>query len=489
MSTPIPPNRAAFTLGQVAEATGGRLLRGEPGQRLDGVCTDTRTLRAGNLFVALSGENHDGHRFLGQAVERGAGGLLVQKHAAVPDGQAAVAVADTLKALGDLAASYRRRFSFPLVAVTGSMGKTSSKELIRAALAACGMRVLASQGNLNNLVGVPMSLFLLEQGLDAAVLELGTSAHGEIARLADITRPEVGVVTGVAAAHTEQLGSIEQVAREKASLLRLLGPSAAAVYNADSPHLADFLRDLSAGRVLPYGRSEAAAVRLLDCELLARPATRCAYEITSSGLGFGTELALLGEAAALNAAAALAVVLALGRSPGLEVALGGISAVAPVSGRLAPLPGPEGSLLLDDTYNCNPGSAIASLRSAAALARARGGRAIAVLGDMAELGELSRAEHERVGREAVRLGVAALVACGARMRDAAEAGRRQAEADRPDGGVTVLHFAEPSLAAAPVRELLAAGDVVLVKGSRSMAMERVLRAIRAEVEADEVSAP
>ena len=489
MSTPIPPNRAAFTLGQVAEATGGQLLAGASGQQVIGVSTDTRSLQEGNLFVALRGQSHDGHRFLAQAAERGAGALLVQGGAALPGGLAAVRVGDTLMALGDLAAAFRQRFSFPLIAITGSMGKTSSKELIRAALTACGMRVSASRGNLNNLVGVPMSLFLLEPGLDAAVLELGTSAHGEIARLAGITRPQVSVVTGGAAAHTEQLGTVEQVAREKASLLCALGPEATAVYNADSPHLADNLQDLSAGRVLAYGRSTAAAVRLLDCEMTARPATRCAYQVMASGLKLEAELGLIGEGAALNAAAALAVVLALGRSAELETALRGISAVAPVPGRLLPLPGPGNSLLLDDTYNCNPGSALASLRSAAVLARVRGGRAIAVLGDMAELGGLSRSEHERVGREAVQLGVAALVACGARMRDAAEAARRQAGADRPDGSVTVLHFEEPLRAAGPVRKLLVPGDVVLVKGSRSMAMERVLRAIGKGAATDGVSAP
>jgi UDP-N-acetylmuramoyl-tripeptide--D-alanyl-D-alanine ligase len=478
MGTPIPRNSAAFSLGQVAAVTGGRLLAGDPGQTVTGVSTDSRSLEKGNLFVALRGEKHDGHRFLEQAAESGAGGLLVQGDAAVPRGPAAVQVNDTLKALGDLAAAYRRRFSFPLVAVTGSMGKTSTKELIGAALAACGMRVLCSRGNLNNLVGVPMSLFLLEEGLGAAVLELGSSAPGEIARLGEITRPEVAVVTGVAAAHTEQLGSVENVAREKASLLHSLGPAAAAVYNADAPHLAGFLKHLSTSRIMSYGRSTGASVRLLGAEMTQEPATRCGYEIQTLGLELQSELGLLGEGAALNAAAALCVVLALGREEQIEQALAGISGVQPVPGRLYPLPGPRGSLLLDDTYNCNPESAVVSLATAGQLARARRARAIAVLGDMAELGRLSRPEHERVGREAVRLGMAALIACGPRMEDAADAARREAEASNPGERTIVMHFADPLLAAGPARDRIENGDVVLIKGSRSMAMERVLDEIR-----------
>lgn len=478
MSTPIPRNSAAFTLGQVAEATGGRLLAGDPERTLTGISTDTRSLEKGNLFVAIRGDRHDGHHFLEQAAQAGAGALLVGGDAAVPPGPGAVQVGDTLQALGDLGAAYRRRFALPLVAVTGSMGKTSTKELISAALTACGMRVLASRGNLNNLVGVPMSLFQLQEGLDSAVLELGTSAHGEIARLAEIVQPSVGVVTAVAAAHTEQLGSVEQVAREKASLLLSLGPSDAAIYNADSPHLAGLLKDIPAGRSLSYGRSVDTAVRLLDCDLVGRPATSCSYQIKAPGRKLRTELGLLGEGAAMNAAAALGVVMALGREKKLERALGAIAAVEPVPGRLFPLPGPGPSLLLDDTYNCNPGSALASLFTARQLARARGGRAIAVLGDMAELGELSRAEHERVGREAMRLGMALFIACGSRMKDAADAASRELQSSNPAGPAAVLHFDDPLQAAGPARDRIGSGDVVLVKGSRSMAMERVLEQIR-----------
>jgi UDP-N-acetylmuramoyl-tripeptide--D-alanyl-D-alanine ligase len=488
MATPIPKNQAAFTLGEIANATSGA-LHGAAALAVRGVTTDSRAVAPGELYVALRGEHFDGHRFVAKALQAGAAAVLVSDANSLPSGAPAVVVGDTLHALGELAARHRARWGGRVLAVTGSAGKTTTKELAFAALRAAGAKVARSQGNLNNLVGAPMSLLTLDAGSELMVLEIGTSAPGEIARLSEIARPEVGIVTAVAVAHADGLGSLEQVAAEKAALLRALPESGTAIYRSGDPLIAAQLTAVRAKRRLAFGSDEAADVRLLSSELsiggtapafrggASAPAMVCELSVRAPARDLRVALQLFGIGPALDAAAALAAVLALLGPDALDAALGGLGEVAATPGRLAALPGPAGSLVIDDSYNANPASMRASIDTALELARLRGGRAVLVLGDMLELGARAREEHEEVGRLAAQSGVAMLLACGPQMTAAAELARETAQGAEP--ALSVLHLADPAGAAELLRPLLAAADVVLVKGSRSMSMERVVQGLAA----------
>lgn len=472
MATPIPHNHAPFSLAEIAEATSGTVVGVD--QQTVGVVTDSREVEPGNLYVALAGEQHDGHRFVAQALARGAVAALVHDRSALPAGASGVVVENTLRALGDLAAAHRRRWGGRVIAITGSAGKTTTKELTFAALRAGGAKVARSEGNLNNLVGTPMSIFCLDAQVDVAVLEIGTSARGEIARLTQITNPEIGVVTGVAAAHTAGIGSLLQVAQEKASLLWALPEHGTAIYRADDSTLVSQIGGVRAGTRLGFGSSRDAQVTLVKQVLSATPSMLCEFAI--AGRMLSCDLRLFGSGPALDAAAALAVVLAVLGESALERAAAGLSEVAPPEGRLSPLGGPHGSLVLDDSYNANPASMRASIETALGLARVRGGRALLVLGDMLELGEQSAAEHELIGKLAARPPASMLIACGSEMTRAAEAAREHARATTHE--LSVCHLADPSGVGELLEPLLKEGDVVLVKGSRSMHMERVVERLR-----------
>jgi UDP-N-acetylmuramoyl-tripeptide--D-alanyl-D-alanine ligase len=478
MATPIPKNRAAFSLQEIAVATAGQISSGAASLPLCGVTADSRAVEQGNLYVALRGERHDGHRFVADAFARGAVAALVQDASAVVAGRPSIVVSDTLYALGSLAAAHRLRWGGRVVAITGSAGKTTTKELTFAALRAAGVRAARTEGNLNNLVGAPMTLLGLDAGVDIAVIEVGTSAPGEIARLAEICRPEVGVVTSVSAAHTLGLGSVEQVAAEKAALLWAVPPSGTAIYCSDTPEIAPQLGPIRAERLVSFGSGPGSDVRLLKRTLGPAPDMTCEVQMANSGLVLCAQLQLFGVGPALDAAAALAAVAAVLGEEALPTAVRGLSDVPAVPGRLAPLSGPGGSLILDDTYNANPASMRFSIDTAVELARVRGGRALFVLGDMLELGDRSRAEHEAIGRQAVQPQVAAFFACGVDMTAAAETAREHARATGHD--LSVVHLSDPAGAASLLRPLLRNGDVVLIKGSRSMQMERAVATLAAK---------
>ncbi|MFW5921355.1 MAG: UDP-N-acetylmuramoyl-tripeptide--D-alanyl-D-alanine ligase, partial [Polyangiales bacterium] len=310
----------------------------------------------------------------------------------------------------------------------------------------------------------------LGDDIDVAVLELGTNRPGEIARLADIARPDVGVVTLVAAAHTEGLGDLDAVAREKSALLMALHPSGAAVVDGDDGTLRQWADRAPAERVISFGRDEGVTVRLESWSVEADLRTRCTYEIHGRAEPLELRLRLIGEAAAINAAAAVAVVVA--RDADVAQAAEALEAVTPTPGRMRLVQGAGGVTLLDDSYNANPRSTALALDTLVELARVKGGRALAVLGDMLELGDRTEEEHEAVGRHAARAGVALLVGCGTHAglaaRSGAAEGMRAITAQSVDDGIVAL------------RQELGARDVLLVKGSRSMRMERIVDALRAE---------
>jgi UDP-N-acetylmuramoyl-tripeptide--D-alanyl-D-alanine ligase len=483
-ATPIPDNRAVFSAEEVVRATGARVLA-EPTQASSGVCIDSRRVTEGALFVALRGERHDAHDHLAEVLAKGASALLVERAVNAPAGVGVFVVDDTLRALGALAALHRRRFEIPVVAITGSVGKTTTKELVAAALAGLGLRTLATPGNLNNRVGVPMTLFLLEAEHEAAVLELGMNVPGEIADLTEMVAPSVGVVTAVAHVHTEGVGGLEGVAREKGALLGALGRHAVAVWNADASLLGEYAARTGASRTIAYGRGESADVRLVRWVLDGHE-TRASYRVVGRADQVEARLSLLGEAAAFNAAGALAVLEALTDARGplgdsakaRERYAGGVEALGTVSAaphRMTPIALPSGLLVIDDAYNASPSAVVAALETAAALAASRGGGVVAVLGDMFELGREAESLHAQVGREAVRIGAKALVACGGLMTHAGKAAINESGA--LGRRIRTVLLRDPAAAAACAAELASPSDVVLVKGSRGMRMERVVEAL------------
>jgi UDP-N-acetylmuramoyl-tripeptide--D-alanyl-D-alanine ligase len=453
-----------FTLGDIASAVQGELVRGAADRIVSGVSTDSRTLAAGELFVALRGPTFDGHAFLDAAAARGAAAALVARDALPLSGSLPLVVTtDTLRALGDLAAWHRRRFSLGVLAVTGSVGKTTTKEMAASILGAIGP-TLATRGNLNNLIGLPLTLFRLSAEHRHAVLEMGMSAFGEIARLAEIARPRVGVITAVALAHTLGVGGLDGVARAKGELFAALRGGDFAAVNLDDPRIAALRTGLRA-QVVTFGRAAGADVRLVSEPVVGPGGTRASVEI--AGVRAEVGVPHVGAHQIENALAAIAATLPFGVP--VAAMLRGLAATPQVAGRMT-LRQAGAVTLLDDTYNANPRSTLKALETVAAMAR--GGRAVAVLGDMLELGVLARESHGEVGRAAAGL-VAALYAFGPESAETARAAREA-------GLASVFATTDAEELAAALRRDVRSGDVVLVKGSRGMRMERFVAALGGE---------
>lgn len=457
-----------FTAEELLAASGGRWLDPPPAG-VAGVSTDTRTIAAGTLFVALRGERFDAHAFLASAAAAGAAATLVSAEVAAPPGLPRLLVTDTLTALGAVAHLHRRRFTLPVVGVTGSNGKTTTREMIAAILAERGP-VLKTEGNLNNEVGVPLTLLGLTAGHQAAVIEMGMSHRGEIARLTALAAPQVGVVTNAAAAHLEGLGTVDGVADAKAELYAGLPPGGIAVVNADDARMLARAR-ASGRRLLTFaaGRQRRGDVAVL--ELLTQDAAGMTFLLGVGNRELLVTLPLVGAHNAQNAAAAACAAIALGCSD--QEIVRGLATVRPLGRRLRLERLPRGLLLVDDCYNANPHSMEAALRTLAELARSEGGRPLAALGDMLELGPDEAALHRGVGAEAARLPVEHLFGFGPRSRQTlagAVAAGLAPERTFQTEDLTAL--------AEAVRAAAGPGDVLLVKASRGMKLERLVEALR-----------
>lgn len=450
-----------FTVQEMLEITRGRLHAGRPETPVTGFAYDSRKVRPGDCFVAMPGERANGHDYAGKAAELGAACVLAARPVEAP-GAAVILVQDPLTALGQLGRAHRNRYPIPVVGITGSVGKTTTKDLIAAVLSE-RWKVFRSPGNLNSEVGLPVALMALDETYEVAVQEMGMRALGEIEYLVSIAQPTVGVVTNVGPTHLELLGSIENIALAKSELIRGLPATGTAVLNADDDRVAAMAAVAPAqGRLWFYGtRAQGKGERWVSARDVRREG--------EAGQRF-TLVTPVGEAEAylpapgphnvLNAMAAVSVGLDLGMT--LEEAARGIAGYTPSGSRMR-IVKTGGIRILDDTYNAAPVSTIAALKTLRELAGE--GRGIAVLGSMFELGAAAVEGHRQVGAEAARLADHVLT-----LGDLAE---HISEA----AGARAHHYSDKPALLADLTALLQPGDTVLVKGSRGMVMEEIVQAL------------
>lgn len=455
----------AKTLQFITAACCGQLLQGTPERIISRVCTDSRQVRAGDLFFAIRGERFDGHEFVSEAIKQGASVVVERGRilaAAAPEA-AVVVVDDTRLALGRLAARYRQDFELPVIAIAGSNGKTGTKDLI-AAMLRQRLNTLSSQASFNNDIGVPLTLLRLERAHQAAILEAGTNHPGELEPLVRMIRPGYGVTTSIGREHLEFFNDLAGVAREEGMLGELLPSTATLLVNGDDPW-SSVLLERTRAAVVKVGTKVDNQWRACD----VRPdAQGVSFRVDAPTAEFSTNfrVPLLGRHQAINALFAIALGAALGLDR-LEIQRG-FEQCRPAKMRLE-LWELNGVRVLDDAYNANADSMAVALQTLQELPAK--GRRIAVLGDMAELGAHSEAAHEEVGRRAAETGVGQLFAVG-KMAAVIARGARNAGLNR------VLEFGDVETAANAVKQFIKNGDLVLLKASRATRLERVAEILR-----------
>ena len=455
---------ANFKLEEIIQITDGRLLQGDPELTVSGISTDTRKIKPGELFLALKGEHFDGHHFLHEAVKAGAAALLVMEEIGVDDETPLIRTDDTLEAFGAIARSHRQRFKAPVIGITGSNGKTTTKDLVAAVLSQ-RFTVVKTKANYNNEIGLPLTLLEMDQRTEAVVVEMGMRGLGQIRNLADIAEPEIGVITNIGQAHLELLGSQANIAKAKGELLESLPPNGIAVLNGDDP----WIRQMSIPhqvRPLWFGLNGPG----LDYQGFI---TQCSgqglrFQVDNNGDKFEISLPLPGRLNVYNALAAVAV----GRILGLSIPeiRQGLAAPA-LTGRRLKVLNHNQLRIIDDTYNASPASVKAALEVLCGLSGP--GKKIAVLADMLELGEASISSHFDVGVYAAELGVDHLLAYG-------ELARKYVEGFTSITPGKAEYFSNKPELFQILKEIICPGDSVLVKGSRSMKMEEVVEALSNE---------
>ncbi len=456
-----------FLLNEIAVPTGG-VIKGFGGEALSGVCIDTRAIKSGDLFVAIRGAHFDGHDYVKEAAAKGAKAAVVRSSANVDADLPLVLVADTEMALGEIAGWWRSRFFVPCVAITGSNGKSTTKEMVSAVAGALGSP-LKTEGNFNNLIGLPLTLFRWNDSHKVAVIEMGMNASGEIRRLASIARPDVALITNVTAAHLEKLHSLEAVAMAKGELFEQMGTRGTLVVNAEDPWVVKVAKGRGSKRIT-FGMKNDCDVRFLCAETNGLDSMDLSVSV------FGEEhrlaLTVVGAHNVMNAMAAIGVGVALGIDAAESIKR--LELFKPMSMRFERIQLANGVRVVNDSYNANPGSMRVALRTVGSAKRA--GRFIAVLGDMLELGDASSELHRELGMAAVEFGVDRLILAGNFANDiragALESGMKDA---------AISAFKDSDTAATAALESIKAGDVVLVKGSRGMKMEKVVEAMKNEI--------
>lgn len=480
MATPIPQNQARFSVDDIITATAGRHVRGPAQGEFCGVATDTREVLRGKVFVALRGERFDAHDYLLRAAQAGAAALLVESTVqleSLPADVTVIQVEDTLLALGHLAAAHRARFRGRIVAVAGSAGKTTTRSVISALLTEVhGERVLSTRGNLNNQVGVPMTLLCLSDTHDFAVLELGTNSPGEVALLAKMTRPDVAVLTLIDLEHTEGLGDLDGVEAEERAIFHFLQPDGVAIGFGEDERVLRSVLGSPAPRKLSYGfapeRDLVVESRTMKSERIAllelrrREPTSVPHDDEPSLL---FESPLLGRPGALAVAAGVLAVEELQRAPldAAECERALCHAGEPGRNTLVELT--QNRFIIDDTYNSNPGSVAISVDTGVELSERLGGRVWLVLGEMLELGRLSDASHRQMGEIAANSGAVGAFFVQGDARISAEVAKKSA--------LHVQFFDSAADVAATLAPLLLPGDVVVVKASRGVRAERVVEGL------------
>ncbi len=441
------------TLAYAAESMQGTLHGGDA--TFCGVSSDSRTLQSGELFFALQGPNFDGAEFVEMAEERQAAGAVVQKM--VSTQMPIIVVDDTLEALGKLAAEWRKKMPARVIGITGSNGKTTLKEMVASCLS-LSASTLATLGNLNNEIGMPLMLLRLAPEHRFAVIEMGANRAGEIAYLTSLAEPEIVAITNAAPAHLEGFGSLDGVVRAKAEILADAARPQFAILNADDEAYAFWLAKVTDVTVLSFGFAPAADVRASDVVATKDGST---FALHMPDCDLQIDLPLQGAHNVMNACAAAAIACALNIDAGQIKQ--GLESVRPVAGRLQPVRSVSGATLYDDSYNANP----LSVAAAATFLASQSGNTWLVLGDMAELGSEAEALHAQSGSLAKQVGVTHLLATGKLSRHAVDA--------FGDGGQWVVSVDD---VIDELQRSLSGDEVVLVKGSRSMGMERVVSALR-----------
>jgi UDP-N-acetylmuramoyl-tripeptide--D-alanyl-D-alanine ligase len=456
-----------LTIEEVLRATGGKLLQGKENAFFQGISTDSRTIAEGELFIALKGPRFDGHHYALEALKKKAGGVLIEEDM-VGDirwngyrSRAVVAVKDTLTALGDIAQDWRRKYGPPVVALTGSNGKTTTKEMIAACLETT-FPILKTKENLNNLIGVPLTLLTLTEKERVVVLEMGMNVPGEIRRLTEIAEPDVGLITNIQKVHLEGMGSLERLKDEKGELFRKMRKDGTILVNQDDPRVVDLARDYP-GQKITFGIENPAEVMAKEIQLRGVEGT--SFTLILEEEAMEVHLRLLGRHFVPNALSAIAVACLFGVE--VKQAKEAIEHFQSFPMRMEVVPLKGGKTLINDAYNANPHSMERALET---LVEVKGkGRAIAVLGDMLELGNFEKEAHEQLGVKVSGLAIDFLLVLGEEAPLVVESAIRHGFPIERTRVVESL-----SAAISLLRQMVQNGDWILVKGSRRMTMEKIV---------------
>lgn len=441
-----------FSVAEAAEAAGGKIISGTDRGNISAVVTDSRRVTDGVLFVAFSGESFDGHDYIDEALRSGAAAVLSEREIRSEYGTV-IKVGSTLEALGKISAAYLKKYRIPVVGVTGSVGKTSTKDMVAAVLES-KYRVLKSTGNHNNEIGMPMTILSMEEDDEAAVLEMGMSAFGELHYLADIARPDAAVITNIGMSHIENLGSREGIFKAKLEICDFFGKSNTLFVNGDD----EFLKTASGDFPIVFcGKGEKCGFRAEDVADMGLDGS--CFTLISGGEKYPVRVSAPGVHNVYNALIAIAV----GAHFGIDIctAAEAVSRVVLTDMRLT-VEELGGVTILKDFYNAAPDSVRASL---AVLKKGRGGRRVAVLGDIMELGEYAEREHRALGRAAAE--------CADLLIAVGENSRYTAEGARCAGGCDVVTFSDTREAAREILKYKKDGDCILIKASRAMKFEKL----------------
>jgi UDP-N-acetylmuramoyl-tripeptide--D-alanyl-D-alanine ligase len=460
----------SLSLNEIRDMIGGKLVRGNGASRVMNISIDSRKIKSGELFWAIPGEKYDGHDFVLDALRKGASGAVISKKYLAGNiktdpssSQALIQVSDTLSGLQTLAEAYRKRFAIPLIAVTGSNGKTTTKEIISQILSA-KFKVLKNEGNFNNPIGLPLSLLGLSTQHQVAVLEMGMNHAGEIARLCEIARPNIGLITNIGAVHLEFLGSIENVQEAKAELVKSLKADDLLILNFDDPRVNN-LRQRFTGKVLFYGLSPRAHIWADQIELKGKEGS-CFVLHDSDGKGIDINLKIMGHYNIYNALAGAAIGYAF-QIPMVKIKRS-LESFRGIKMRLQPHIIPGDILLIDDSYNANPQSLQYAIDTLVRCCQGQG-RAFLVMGDMLELGKDSERLHRMIGHKIAQASIDCLITLGPSSSITAEESI-QAGMD----GKMVFICEDHEEVIQLLLDQLKKGDRVLIKGSRGMAMDKIV---------------